>query len=75
MTEIYYYATKWGFTVLAGVYGSFDTNADCQLGMLDYAKQISIEKDVPIPDTAWSSNGIKLKHDGVWVYVTCRDIK
>ena len=75
MYEIYYYATKWGFTVLAGIYGQFDTYADCQLGMLQYGKQVSIERNVPIPETAWSHEGIKMKIDGVKLRVTCRELE
>ena len=73
MYEIYYYATKWGFTVLAGIYAEYDTYAHCQEDMVSYAGQLSMERQVPIPETAWSHKGIDMKIEGLRLRVICRE--
>ena len=72
MFEIFYTATKWGFTVLNGVHGSYDTYAHCQLAMLEHPKYEEI-REYKGTEYTIDHSGIKGKAQGAKFKIICRE--
>jgi hypothetical protein len=72
MFEIFFTATKWGFTILAGTHGSYDTYAHCQLAMLEHPKfeELREYKDA---EFTLDHTGIHGRVQGAKFSIVCRE--